>query len=127
MIYWGKHLILNAGKCLPDAIRSHKAIDSFARQLVRDIDMVPYGKPQIKMFGSGNKKGYTLVQLIQTSNICGHFAEETNDMYLDVFSCKDFDPEEVKKIVNKYFAPTTMSGLVVYRDTRLPTVDVHMK
>lgn len=119
--------MLNAGKCLPDAIRSHKAIDAFARQLVRDIDMVAYGKPQIKMFGSGNKKGYTLVQLIETSNICAHFAEESNDMYLDVFSCKDFDAEEVKKIVGKFFSPAHVTGLVVYRDTRLPSIDVHMK
>lgn len=49
-------------------------------KLVKDIDMVPYGGPQVVHFGSGNKAGYTLVQLIETSNITAHFVEETNDL-----------------------------------------------
>jgi len=65
--------------------------------------MVAYGKPQIVMFGTGNKKGYTLVQLIETSNICAHFCEETNDMYLDVFSCKTFEPDLVRMVVEESF------------------------
>jgi S-adenosylmethionine/arginine decarboxylase-like enzyme len=65
--------------------------------------MVPFGQPQVVMFGSGNKKGYTLVQLIETSNITAHFVEENNSMYLDVFSCKDFDPEVVKEAVHEFF------------------------
>jgi S-adenosylmethionine/arginine decarboxylase-like enzyme len=65
--------------------------------------MKAYGEPQIVMFGTGNKKGYTLIQLIETSNIAGHFVEENNTMYLDVFSCKDFDTEVVKELVHEYF------------------------
>ena len=67
--------------------------------------MIAYGEPQIVMFGTGNKKGYTLVQLIETSNICAHFVEETNDMYLDVFSCKPFNPLVVTGTVAEYFRP----------------------
>jgi hypothetical protein len=77
----------------------------FAKDLVRRIDMVPYGEPQVVKFGSGNKEGYTLVQLIETSNITAHFVEETNDMYLDVFSCKPFQPADVYASVNLYFSP----------------------
>jgi len=67
--------------------------------------MVPYGEPQVHHFGSGNKAGYTLVQLIETSNITAHFCEETNDMYLDVFSCKPFSPHMVYGTVQTYFGP----------------------
>ena len=102
---WGYHLALDIGKCAPQTIRCAKTIERFSKQLVRDIDMVPYGEPQIVMFGTGNKKGYTLVQLIETSNICAHFVEETNDIYLDVFSCKTFDPNTVRAIVKHYFQP----------------------
>jgi S-adenosylmethionine/arginine decarboxylase-like enzyme len=83
---------------------------------VKDIDMIPYGQPQIVMFGSGNKKGYTLVQLIETSNICAHFVEETDDIYLDVFSCKTFDPKVVQRIVYEVFEPTKMDSRLVVRD-----------
>jgi S-adenosylmethionine/arginine decarboxylase-like enzyme len=78
-------------------------ITNFATTLVKRIDMVPFGQPQVVMFGSGNKKGYTLIQLIETSNIAAHFVEENNSMYLDVFSCKDFDPEVVKEAVHEFF------------------------
>lgn len=115
---WGYHLILNARKCIPMSIRKADNIHAFTKKLVKDIDMVAYGEPQIVMFGTGNKKGYTLVQLIETSNICAHFVEETNDMYLDVFSCKTFDPYVVKKAVEHHFQPSHMKDLMLIRDAR---------
>jgi len=105
---WGYHLIIDAASCAPSAIRCSKNIERFSNTLVNRIDMVPYGKPQIVMFGSGNKKGYTLVQLIETSNITGHFVEETNDLYLDVFSCKKFDINTVESILRSYFSPNNV-------------------
>ena len=102
---WGQHLVLDIARCKPSRIRSSKNIYMFTKDLVNRIDMVAYGEPQIVMFGTGNKKGYTLVQLIETSNICAHFVEETNDMYLDVFSCKPFNPLVVTGTVAEYFRP----------------------
>lgn len=101
--YWGYHLTLDVGGCDLGKITDPKNIENFAKQLVKDIDMVAYGEPQIVNFGSGNKAGYTLVQLIETSNICAHFVNESQTMYLDVFSCKDFDPSVVDKLVYEYF------------------------
>jgi len=103
---WGFHLVVDSSKCISSAIRSKITIETFSKVLVRDIDMVAYGNPQIVHFGSGNKCGYTLVQLIETSNITAHFVEETDDMYLDVFSCKPFDPRIVTGLVDAYFSPT---------------------
>jgi S-adenosylmethionine/arginine decarboxylase-like enzyme len=75
---------------------------------VKEIDMKAYGKPLVVHFGAGNKAGYTLVQLIETSNITGHFCEEDNSAYIDVFSCKEFDKEKVKEVVNVFFMPIAM-------------------
>jgi S-adenosylmethionine decarboxylase len=101
--YWGFHLMLNCAGCNKDAIRDPEVIYAFTKQLVKDIDMVAYGEPQIVKFGSGDKAGYTLVQLIETSNICAHFVDEDSTMYLDVFSCKEFDDNTVIKLVKQYF------------------------
>lgn len=120
---WGFHLVMNAAMCDPTTIRSRRTIDRFARQLVKRIDMVPYGAPQIVMFGSGNKKGYTLIQLIETSNISAHFVEETNDLYLDVFSCKEFEKETVVKTVQEFFAPLGIATEKIVRDTRDVPID----
>lgn len=106
--YWGYHLVLNAGDCDPEAIRSKDVIYKFCKDLVRKINMIAYGEPQIVHFGTGNKAGYTLVQLIETSNICAHFVEETNDIYLDVFSCKFFHQQAVADLVRETFKCSRM-------------------
>ena len=116
---WGKHLILDAANCRAVSIRSSQIIYNFTKDLVKKIDMVAYGEPQIVMFGTGNKKGYTLVQLIETSNITAHFVEETDDMYLDVFSCKDFDPHVVTGLVAEYFDPHNVTTHMLYRQAEL--------
>jgi hypothetical protein len=44
-----------------------------------------------------------MVQLIETSLISAHFANLTNAVYLDVFSCKPYEPEVVERFARKYF------------------------
>jgi S-adenosylmethionine/arginine decarboxylase-like enzyme len=100
---WGFHCIIDAAECSHSAITDRETVYNFTKQLVEDIDMVAYGEPQIVNFGSGNKAGFTLVQLIETSNICAHFVNEHNTFYMDVFSCKEFDPEIVSRLCVKYF------------------------
>ena len=112
---WGLHAVVNATLCCPTSIRSARVIEAFSHHLVQKINMVPYGKPQIVHFGTGNKAGYTLVQLIETSNIVAHFVEEYNDLYLDVFSCKEFNPDTVESIVRDYFRPSAVSCQVLER------------
>ena len=115
MSYWGYHLVANFGRCNPEMIRCAPNISLFAKTLVKKINMVPYGEPLVQHFGSGNKSGYTLVQLIETSNIVAHFVEETDDMYLDVFSCKPFYPDTVKKVVSQYFRPLNTNAQFMIR------------
>jgi S-adenosylmethionine/arginine decarboxylase-like enzyme len=115
MSYWGYHLIADFGKCVPASIRCRRNIIRFSNTLVKEIDMVPYGEPSVEHFGEGNKSGFTLVQLIQTSNICAHFVEETNDIYLDVFSCKPFDPKVVERVTSLYFGPQVCNRVFLHR------------
>lgn len=113
---WGYHLCLDLAKCCPAAIRCPVTIAKFTKKLVKDIDMTAYGEPQIVHFGTGNKSGYTLVQLIETSNICAHFCEANNAAYIDVFSCKPYDIKVVEKIVSEYFDPTHCKKTYFERD-----------
>lgn len=101
--HWGYHTILDASGCDAERIRSAENITEFAKALVKKIDMVAFGEPQVQHFGSDDKAGYTLIQLIETSNITAHFVEENNTMYLDVFSCKPYDPQDVVNISEEFF------------------------
>lgn len=117
--YWGYHAIMDAAGCNHNAITSYDNVYAFAKQLVKDIDMVAYGEPQIVNFGSGDKAGFTLVQLIETSNICAHFVNELDHMYLDVFSCKPFDERVVEDLVVKYFGAKTIRRAFIKRQAML--------
>jgi len=102
---WGVHAIANLLKCPKHIITSKPAIYNFTVDLVKKIDMKAYGSPQIIHFGEGNKAGYTLVQLIETSNITGHFCDESGDAYIDIFSCKHFDKDIVRQVILEHFQP----------------------
>lgn len=105
---WGWHARVDASGCCPVAMRDYNTIYKFAKQLVEEIDMVAYGEPLIVNFGSGEKAGYTLVQLIETSNICAHFANDIGAIFLDVFSCKDFETDTVERLVDEFFKPSAL-------------------
>ena len=108
-VYWGYHLMLDCSGCNIDEIASRDNIYRFIKDLVQRIDMVAHGEPIIEHLLPGDpKQGYSLMQLITTSNICAHFMEIDGTAYFDVFSCKEFDLETVKHIVNEYFHPEKM-------------------
>jgi S-adenosylmethionine/arginine decarboxylase-like enzyme len=102
---WGYHLVLDCFEADKEQISSGENITAFAKELVERIDMKAYGEPQVIHFGEDDKLGYTLVQLIETSNICAHFSEDTGNFYLDVFSCKPYDKDVVVDTVSKFFSP----------------------
>jgi len=116
MNVWGKHAIFNLYRCNPATIRCPVRIKEFSKQIVKGIDMVAYGEPQIIHFGTGERAGWTLVQLIETSNICAHFAEYDNKAFIDVFSCKDFDPKIAEKIIDDFFRPHNITTTVLERE-----------
>ena len=119
--YWGYHLILDASGCDADSIRSKDNISAFVKDLVNKIDMVAFGEPIIEHFGDGNKQGYTLIQMIETSNISAHFVEENNTMYLDIFSCKPYDPVTAIEVVKEYFKTTNYRTAFLERLAPPPT------
>lgn len=108
--YWGYHLILDCGGCDHDKITDGSNIRRFTNELVKRIDMTAYGDPIIEHFATHdpNKAGFSMVQLIETSNICAHFVDKDNTMYLDVFSCKEFSNDTVIDTVREFFGATTV-------------------
>ena len=105
--YWGYHLILDCKACDIEKIKNASHIRFFINVLVKEIDMKAYGEPVIENFASHNSTvaGYSLLQLIETSSITGHFVDLNGDAYLDIFSCKPFDIEVAKDVIRKFFNP----------------------
>ena len=104
---WGQHLVLDFNGCPKKLLADKENILNWNKELVQAIDMVAYGEPIIEHFAthSYDAAGYTLLQMIETSNIAAHFAENIGQVYIDVFSCKAFDVEVALGICKKYFKP----------------------
>ncbi|MGI9418328.1 MAG: S-adenosylmethionine decarboxylase family protein [Geminicoccaceae bacterium] len=103
---FGQHLVVDAAGC-NDRICDRDAIAGFAADLVKAIDMKAYGAPWIEHFGHDLPKasGFTLVQLIETSNVTAHFCDHSGEAYFDIFSCKSFDEEAALKVIDQHFQP----------------------
>src|SRR3989338_10604164 len=104
--YYGQELILNLYDCNIEKISSEKEIRTFVVTLCDDIiNMVRYGEAQIPHFGHENPvtSGYSLVQLIETSCVTGHFSEHKRSAYLNIFSCAWFDAEKTSAYCQDFF------------------------
>jgi len=102
---WGLLSSIDIYGCDPETIRDAEKIKEFVIELCDLIEMKRFGDPVVVHFGEDERvAGYSLVQLIETSLISAHFANQTNTVYLDVFSCKIYDPERVEAFSRNFFA-----------------------
>jgi S-adenosylmethionine/arginine decarboxylase-like enzyme len=102
---WGIASSFDIYDCDPETIRSAERIQEFVVELCDLIEMKRFGKTTIVNFGEDERvAGYSMVQLIETSLISAHFANMTNAVYLDVFSCKAYDPKIVASFAKRFFA-----------------------
>ncbi|MCA9401078.1 MAG: S-adenosylmethionine decarboxylase [Candidatus Omnitrophica bacterium] len=101
---WGIASSIDIYECNPQTIRDAEKIKDFVKQLCELIEMKRFGETQVVHFGEEERvAGFSMVQLIETSLISAHFANLTNTVYLDVFSCKAYDLEKVKNFSKRFF------------------------
>ncbi len=101
---WGYLTSLDIYDCSPQIIRNAEKIRRYVIELCDLIEMKRFGECQVVHFGEEERvAGFSMVQLIETSLISGHFANLTNAAYIDIFSCKAYDPEKVAHFTLSYF------------------------
>ncbi len=101
---WGIASSIDIYECNAAKIRDAGFIRAFVADLCELIEMKRFGETQVVHFGEDERvAGFSMVQLIETSLISGHFANLTNTVYLDVFSCKPYDPEVVQGFAQARF------------------------
>lgn len=114
---WGQQLLLDVRGGRLDAVRSGAAILAWCADLLARIDMRAYGDPLLAHFAEHDPQaaGFSLVQLIETSAVVGHFVDATGDIYLDIFSCKPFDPQAAIDCVVEHFQPQRIRSQQIER------------
>lgn len=114
---YGYELILDLYNCSPKIIKSRRMLQQYVDRLCRLIKMKKYGKTLIPHFGyeSPHTKGYSLVQLIETSSITGHFSELWNSAHINIFSCQDYDYKKAASFTKKFFKAKNHSNRFIVR------------
>ena len=101
---WGILTSLDLHGCNGETIRSAEKIKQFTVELCDLIKVTRFGEATIVNFGARPEiAGYSMVQLIETSLVSGHFVNSTNAVYLDIFSCSYYDANMVVAFAKKFF------------------------
>ena len=112
--FWGQHLMLDC-KSGNENVTRLEAIQPFIDDLVKKIDMQKHGELKVERFGKGDLVGISFCQFIETSSIVGHFCDSTRNLYLDIFSCKQFLIKEVIDVVRAHFNPEMIKQINLNR------------
>ena len=120
-----KHLIVRAdiGWC-PQEEDLNK-ISDWIRNLIRKIDMQLLAGPYTTYVNEKGNKGMTSVAIIETSHIALHIWDEVKPglMQLDVYSCADFNPQDIFDMVNALFKTVKIEYKFLDREKELVEVN----
>ena len=114
---YGYELIINLEGCDKKVLTSEKKLQTYVDLLCRLIRMKKFGKTILKYFGENKDftKGYSLVQLIETSAIVGHFSDNWLTAYINIFSCQKFDQKKARKFTKEFFSAKKISSRTLVR------------
>lgn len=96
---------------------SKERIRTFFVGLCDRIHMTRYGEPYYWEDDSEipHLKGISGFQFIRTSNIVCHALPMLNAVYLNIFSCKEFDTEDTVEYCMEFWGATSEAHTVVAR------------
>jgi len=113
---WGLLTSVDIYNCNSDTIRNADMVKQFVLELCEKIDMKRYDDCVVVNFGEDERvAGFSMTQLIETSLISGHFANATNSAYLDIFSCKFYEPRDVAEFAISFFEGSNYKMQVALR------------
>lgn len=101
---WGVLTSVDIYDADPQIIKDADSIRQFAHELCELLEMKRFGECEVIHFGEEQRvAGFSMTQLIETSLISGHFANASNNAYIDVFSCKFYEPRQVAEFAASFF------------------------
>lgn len=107
---YGYELVIDLHSCNTSTF-NRKSLDSFFTELCDLIDMErcevhfwdDVGVPTEEQQTLPHTKGTSAVCFILTSTIVVHTLDLLKAVYVNIFSCKDFDPKAAEEFTKKWF------------------------
>jgi len=118
MANYGKELILDLHECSIEKF-NRKGLTTFFKELCDLIKMEREalhfwdyeGVPENERPTEVHLVGTSAVQFIKTSNVVVHTLDILKQVYINIFSCKDFDGEIAANFIAEYF-----EGKIVHKE-----------
>ncbi len=119
---YGKELILDIHNCDSSKF-NRRSIKSYIQQLCKLIEMErcklcwwdDYGVPLEEQETEPHLKGTTAIQFIKTSNVLIHTLDLLKNVYINIFSCKDFDVDLAKNFSKEWFKGKIVNFHIIER------------
>ncbi len=119
---FGKEVIIDLHQCSTDKF-SRLGIQEYFDALCEEIEMEQcdlhfwdyQGQPEEYAKAPDHLKGISAIQFITTSNITVHTLDATKRVYLNIFSCKEFDAKIVISFSEKFFNGIAIAQHVIRR------------
>ena len=119
---FGAELILDLHGCDPGTF-TRKSISRYFADLCKLIDMKrealyfwdDLDVPEEERQTSAHTQGTSAVQFILTSSIVIHTLDQLGAIYINMFSCKDFDPNIAEQFTVDWFGATDCSARFIER------------
>lgn len=119
---YGKELVLDLHNCNTKKFK-RTTIRRFFQELCGLIDMKrcelfwwdDHGLPPEECQTESHLKGTTAIQFIMTSNITIHTLDLLGNVYLNIFSCKDFDAKKATEFSRKFFEGKVAGATTIIR------------
>jgi S-adenosylmethionine/arginine decarboxylase-like enzyme len=103
LMAWGLLAAIDLADCTRSRLANGDCIRGFIREVVRAIGMRAHGPTHLERFGSGGLEGWSALQFIETSSITVHADEVWGRCFVDIFSCKEFDPRIAAAVACRWF------------------------
>ena len=119
---YGKEIVLDLHNCNTKKF-TRATIKKFFKELCVLIDMErrdlhwwdDHGLPPEECQTEPHLKGTSAIQFIKTSNITIHTLDLMSNVYLNIFSCKDFSSKKAIGFSRKFFQGKIASATTIIR------------
>lgn len=113
---YGIELILDMHKCDTSTFTKEN-LSKYFIELCELMGMKPHGEPMFWHDDSNRPhlKGVSGIQFIETSNIVVHALELLETVFVNIFSCKEFDTKVAEEFTKNFFKAKEVDSRIIER------------
>lgn len=126
-IPFGLHLLLDLYDCSPETLNKENLVHEILNALPDKLGMKKLMDPYVLLARANDKRdpgGWSGFVMIQESHISIHTFIKRRFVTVDVYSCKQFDTEEVILYFKNVFGTENVEQHVVNRGTHYPAENI---